>query len=320
MRLGVTFPLAGVPLLDQGARLRSLADFGFTDAWSRETHGFDAFTPLAAAAVWAPPLRLGTAIANVFTRGPALLAMEAAALAELAPGRFVLGLGVGSEAVASGWNGLPYEAPVARVRDTLRFLRRALAGERVDEVFEQLACRGFALECPPREPPPIFLAALRPRMLSLAAEEADGVLLALLTPDDVRHVCRESRAGEATERVLRVGVVATSDREAARDFIRRRLAPYLDVPAYAALHRGLGRGEALAPLWRARREGDREGARAAVPDELVDGLFVHGTPERCAEQLEAFFEAGITTLIVSPMGPGGDPLAALETLGRRLAR
>ncbi len=130
MSWGLTVPQAGIALADHAELVRALPRFGYTDAWSSEVAGADAFTPLALAATWEPALRLGTAIVPVFTRGPALIAMSAATLAGLAPGRFVLGLGASSPAIVQDWNGLAFDEPVRRTRDVLRFVRAALAGER----------------------------------------------------------------------------------------------------------------------------------------------------------------------------------------------
>ncbi|HEX8631725.1 MAG TPA: LLM class flavin-dependent oxidoreductase, partial [Catenuloplanes sp.] len=137
----MTVPLTGVPLAEHAAVYAALADAGFTDLWSAEVAGTDAFTPLALAAAWQPGLRLGTAIAPVFTRGPALLAMTAAALAEAAPGRFALGLGASSPVVATDWNAADFTEPYGRTRDMLRFLRAALGGAAVDEKYETFAVR-----------------------------------------------------------------------------------------------------------------------------------------------------------------------------------
>ena len=164
----MTLPLPGVALADHSPWVERLSDWGYTDLWTAEVAGADAFTPLAAAATWSRDLRLGTAIASVFARGPALLAMQAAAMADLAPGRFVLGVGSSSAQVVEGWQGGQWDRPYARVRDTLDFLRRALAGERVDAEFETFKVRGFRLERPPSTPPEIMVAALLPRMLALA--------------------------------------------------------------------------------------------------------------------------------------------------------
>src|SRR5512138_3948331 len=108
-RYGMTIPFDGVPLHDQRDWIVELADLGYTDVWSSEANGADAFTPLALAAAWAPSLRLGTAIVPAFTRGPALIAMSAASLASLAPGRFVLGLGASSPAIVREWNGIAFD-------------------------------------------------------------------------------------------------------------------------------------------------------------------------------------------------------------------
>src|SRR6185437_9807740 len=108
---GLTVPLTGVPLADHPELYRRLPDWGYTDVWSAEVAGADAFTPLALAAVAEPRLSLGTAIVPVFTRGPALIAQSAAALAAAAPGRFSLGLGASSPAVVEQWNGLAFDRP-----------------------------------------------------------------------------------------------------------------------------------------------------------------------------------------------------------------
>ena len=115
----MTIPLPGIPLHAQREAFAELEALGYTDLWTQETGGHDAFTPLALAAAWTRDVRLGTAIAQVPTRGPATLATHAAALADAAPGRFVLGIGASSPAIVAGWNGLPFEAPWSRCRDTL---------------------------------------------------------------------------------------------------------------------------------------------------------------------------------------------------------
>ena len=111
---GLTIPLIGVPLLAHRDIVRALPGFGYTDVWSSEVSGADAFTPLALASVWEPTMRLGTAIVPVYTRGPALIAMSAATLAAAAPGRFVLGLGASSPVIVDDWNGLDFDEPYRR--------------------------------------------------------------------------------------------------------------------------------------------------------------------------------------------------------------
>ena len=123
-RWGITLPLRSLPLPDQRDLVAALPDLGYTDAWSSEVNGADAFAPLAAAAQWTTGLRFGTAIAGIYTRGPALLAMNAATCASLAPGRFVLGIGTSSPVIVEDWNGLELARPYQRARDTLVFLAR----------------------------------------------------------------------------------------------------------------------------------------------------------------------------------------------------
>jgi probable F420-dependent oxidoreductase len=300
MRWGMTVPLGGVPLADHAAVFAGLADAGFTDAWTAEVAGTDAFTPLTLAAAWEPRLRLGTAIAPVYTRGPGLLAMTAAALAETAPGRFQLGIGASSPVVAGDWNAADFVKPYARSRDMLRFLRAALAGEMVDNAYPTFTVKRFRLERPPAVPPQIMLAALRPQMLHLAAAEADGVILNWLSAADVHTALAETKpAGPDFAVAARIFVVPTDDPAYARTLGRRLITSYLTVPAYAAFHRWLGRTEALTPMWQAWESGDRKGALAAIPDSLVDELVVHGPPDEVRARVQAYADAGVTIPVMA---------------------
>ncbi|MCO6006034.1 LLM class F420-dependent oxidoreductase [Actinoallomurus purpureus] len=294
-RWGLTIPLIGVPLAEHRKVVEGLTGLGYTDAWSAETNGADAFTPLALASQWAPELRLGPAIVPVYTRGPALLAQQAATLADLAPGRFVLGIGTSSPVIVERWNGIPFTEPYQRVRDTLRFLRRALAGEKVTD--EALGVTGFRLDAPPKTPPPIVLAALRPGMLRLAAREADGAITNWLAPQDVRKVRAEF--GTEKELIARIFVCPTSNAEEARALGRRLIAAYLTVPVYAAFHQWLGRGERLAAMNEAWAAGDRGAALDAIPDDVVDDLVVHGAPDVCRERIREYVAAGLDTPVIA---------------------
>src|SRR3984957_13943566 len=143
MGYGMTVPFDDVPLATHREWYEELVDLGYTDLWSSEADGTDAFTSLALAAAWTPTLRLGTAIVPVFTRGPALLAQSAAAMAEAAPGKFALGIGTSSNVIVESWNGIPFEEPYKRTRDLIRFLRQALTGAKVDAAFETFTVKGF---------------------------------------------------------------------------------------------------------------------------------------------------------------------------------
>ncbi|WP_431932303.1 LLM class F420-dependent oxidoreductase [Micromonospora sp. RP3T] len=296
----MTVPLGGVPLADHAEVYATLDRAGFTDVWSSEVAGTDAFTPLALAAAWAPRLRLGTAITPVFTRGPALLAMSAAALAEAAPGRFALGVGASSPALVRDWNAVPFDEPYRRTRDVLRFLRAALRGETVDGAYDTFTVRRFTLERPPAVPPPVLLAALRPGMLRLAAAEADGVILNWLAADDVPTALAElGERRPGFQVAARIFVCPTEDAAYARALGRRLITGYLTVPAYAAFHRWLGRQETLGEMWRAWAAGDRRGAAAAVPDDVVDALILHGSPERCVAAARRYAAHGVDVPVLA---------------------
>src|SRR5438034_4575816 len=153
-RWALAGPVDSFTLAGDGEIAREAERLGYTDAWSYEIDGVDCFAPLAVVGV-ATSMRLGTAIVNVYTRGPATLALSAAGLAEIAPGRFCLGIGSGSQPIVEAWNGGTFSRPATRVRETAQFLRRALAGERVVFRGETFAVDGFRLAKPPVEPVPI---------------------------------------------------------------------------------------------------------------------------------------------------------------------
>lgn len=316
-RWGMTLPLEGISLADHKDVVAEIEDLGYTDVWTSEIAGTDAFTPLALTAVWSSRLRVGTAIVPVYTRGPGLLAMHAASLAEIAPDRFVLGIGSSSPVIVNKWNSMPFEAPFGRVRDTLHFLRSALAGERVTVDDSTLSVAGFALERKPVSPPPIVLAALRPTMLKLAAEAADGAITTWLSAGDVKTV--RSVLGPDPELIARLFVIPTADTEQARAIARRLLAGYLTVPAYAAFHEWLGRGDELVTLHMAWAEGDRKTASASIPDHVVDALVVHGSPGECRDKILAFVDNGLDTPVIQIVPPSGDAdqLQAIRDLAPR---
>ncbi|MDQ1439443.1 MAG: hypothetical protein QOK43_3072, partial [Acidimicrobiaceae bacterium] len=315
-RYGMTIPFDGVPLADHKAWFEELVDLGYTDLWSAEANGTDAFTPLALAAAWVPTVRLGCAIVPAFTRGPALLAQSVAAMAETAPGRFVFGIGTSSNVIVENWNAIPFDEPFKKTRDMVRFLQRALSGEKVDGEFDTFKVKGFRLGRKPAEVPPILVAALRPGMLRLAGREADGAIINWLSADDVKQVAPIVKSyGEDKEVVARIFVAVSEDAEAMRGAGRFAIAAYLNVPVYAAFHEWLGRGDMLAPMWKAWKEGDRKAALAAIPDSLIDELFVWGSPEQCREHIQRYVDAGVSTPALSIMRFGNiDTRQALRDL------
>ena len=312
VRHGMTIPFDGVPLGEQRDRITELVDLGYTDAWSSEANGTDAFTPLALASAWAPSLRLGTAIVPAYTRGPALLAQTVAAMEEAAPGRFAFGIGTSSNVIVENWNGIPFEEPYKKTRDMVRFLKAALTGEKVDGAFDTFTVKGFRLGRRPPSVPPILVAALRPGMLHLAGREADGAIINWLSADDVTKVVAE--VGPGKEIVARIFVCPSENADAVRAAGRFAIAAYLNVPVYAAFHQWLGRGPQLAPMWDAWRAGDRKAATAAIPDEVVDQLIVHGSPAECRAHIRRYVDNGVTTTALAVMPFGVDIRQAVRDL------
>ncbi|OHV51693.1 LLM class F420-dependent oxidoreductase [Frankia sp. CgS1] len=296
-RFGVTLPLPGIPLRDHRRIVTGLADAGYSDVWTAEGGGIDAFTPLAVAAAWDPRVRLASAIVPVHTRGPAVLAQTAATLADLTFGGLVLGIGSSVPAHVTDLNGIPFDEPFRRTRDTLRFLTRALRGEVVSGAFDTFAICGFAIPNPPIETPKVILGALRPGMLKLGFTEGDGAVTNLLSPEDlikVRAVVGPQPAGK--ELVVKVFVSPNADPDVARRDSRPFLTWILNQTPYHAFHEWLGNGERLAESHERWTAGDQRGAARALPDEVIDALFIHGTPEQCRDQIAAYVQPGVTAI------------------------
>lgn len=313
-RYGITVPFEG-PLHTQRDLFKEFADLGYTDMWSSEADGADGFTPLVLASEWVPEVRLGIAIIPAYTRGPALMAQAVASICDAAPGRFVMGLGSSSNVIVENWNGIPFEEPYKRTRDMTRFLRRALTGEKVTEEYDTFEVKGFTLRRVPAEQPPILIAALRQGMLRLAGREGDGAIINWLSADDVSTVVPYvNEGGSGKEVVARIFVCPNTDADTVRAQAKRNIAAYLNVPVYADFHRWLGREE-LQGMWDHWAAGDRKAALAAIPDSVVDELFIHGTPEQCREHIDRYHENGVTTSAIAINTFGGiDPVQAARDL------
>jgi len=318
IRPGLTVPLPG-PLHTHRERLTEVYDLGYTDIWSAEADGADAFTPLALAAAWEPRLRLGTAIVPAYTRAPACLAQSVASLADAAPGRFAFGVGSSSNVIVERWNGVPFEEPYKKVRDVVLFLKEALSGEKVRRQYDTFEINGFRLGVRPVEQPPILVAALREGMLRLAGREADGAIINWLSADDVSTVARivdDAAGGADREIVARIFVCPSENTEMVRSAAKFAIAAYLNVPVYAAFHEWLGRGDQLRGMWDAWKIGDRKEALAQIPDSVVDEIIVHGSPAECRDKIQAYFDNGVTTssLAIMPFDPELDYWTAVREL------
>jgi probable F420-dependent oxidoreductase len=313
LRHGLTVPFAGISLPEHEPLLRRADELGYDDLWSGEATGYDGFTPLALAAAWTERARLGTGVVNPYTRGPALLAQSAAALADASGGRFVLGLGASSDRIVQRWNGIPFEKPLSRVRGAVAGLRPVFAGER--------GAGGFKLEAPPAQPIPIYVAALRSRMLRLAGEVGDGAWVNFVPLASAEQVVAEVREGEraagkepgSVDIVCRFFNVAVPADDGL-PFVRFMFAAYATVPVYAEYFRWLGYADRIDPMVEAWTSGDRKRAIELVPDDLVRDVFVFGGPDEQRERLQAFAEKGITTLCLTPIAPPEEMPRLIEAL------
>jgi probable F420-dependent oxidoreductase len=291
-RWGLTLPFPGIPLAATEPLVRRAEAGGWIDLWTGDTNGPDGFTPLALACGWTERMRLGTGVVGVFTRGPAVLAQHAAALADASGGRFVLGLGSSSDVIVERWNGIPFERPLTRVRETVAALRPVLAGDR--------GPGGFKLERPPPPPVPIFVAALRDRMLRLAGAIGDGTFLNFVPLSAVGHVVATIAPPAGHDVVSRFFCIPEPIEEGLVT-ARFLFAAYATVPVYEAFFRGLGWGAQIDPMVRAWRDGDRRLARELAPEELLREVFVFGSPPEMRERLERFAAAGVTSLCLLPV-------------------
>jgi probable F420-dependent oxidoreductase len=307
LRWGLTVPFAGVPLAGHEPLVRRAEAAGYDDLWTGETAGPDGFTPLALAAAVTDRIRLATGIVNPYTRGPALLAQQAAALQDASGGRFVLGLGSSSNVIVERWNQVPFVKPVTKMRESVEILRAVFAGER--------GPGGFKLETPPSEPIPIVIAALRGKMLALAAEAGDGAFTNFLPLSGLPQV-REAFGRDDKELACRFFLVPQPE-EQGLPLARHLFAAYGTVPVYTAFFRWLGWAEKLDPMVEAWQGGDRKAALELVPDDLVREIFVFGDPDALRERLGAFVDGGITTLILTPLTAPDDLPRMIDGLAPR---
>jgi probable F420-dependent oxidoreductase len=313
-RWALSLPVDGFTLAEHAELAQEAERFGYTDAWSLEVDGVDGFTPLAVVGR-TTRLRIGTAIANVFTRGPATLAMSAASLGEVAPGRFCLGIGAGSQPIVETWNAGTFRRPATRVREMTHFLRQALAGERVVFRGETFTVEGFRLSRPPAAPIPIHIAALRPGMLRVAGEVGDGVIINWLSVADVprsvqvvRDAARQAgRDPAAIEITARLMVSVDPPSSTADVFVRRYIAAYLNVPVYKAFHQWLGRQDMFGPMWHAWESGDRRAAVTAIPEQALDDLIVRGSLADMRAHIQRYLDAGVDTVFLHLLTYETDP-------------
>ena len=308
---------------------------GFDDLWLADAEGLQDPIALAAAlGVATQQIRLCTGVVPVFNRPPAVLATGVLAAEQRAAGRFVLGLGASTSNMVDRWYGLPFERPLTRVRETVVLLRQIFAGEKTDFVGVTLRSQGFRLQELPCAPVPIYLGAMGPKMLQLAGEIADGVVLNDFTPfDRLRWALeqidigakRGGRRAEDLEIVKRRAVVVTADDDQGSDaleFFRRHLAFYASAPVYQEIMLRLGYRDAVEEVRAGYALRDRIRVTNAISDSMVTRIFLFGTAAQCQTRLRADYAEGIDTLVISPQARNAGEFAhaaeAFATAGFKL--
>ncbi len=309
---------------EQLAAVRAAEELGYDSVWTAEAYGSDAATVLAWLAGQTERIKLGSAIFQIPGRSAAMTAMTAATIDQLSGGRMLLGLGASGPQVSEGWHGQRFGRQLQRTREYVEVVRMALRRERV--VFH-----GETLELPLPDGPgkplkltiapvqerlPIYLAAIGPRNTALAGEIADGWLPTFFSPEHVgmfrarleEGAARSGRTLEGFDIAPQVSVHISDDIEAARDFMRPALALYVggmgsrEQNFYNALIREYGFEQAATQIQDLYLEGRREEAARAIPDALIDMVSLVGPRARVAERLAAYRDAGVGTLLLSPLG------------------
>jgi probable F420-dependent oxidoreductase len=291
---------------------------GYDDVWFGDVGAPDALTMAAVVADRTETVRIGTAVTPVFTRTPAVLAATSATLHQLSGGRFMLGLGSSSERMVESWHGLSFEHPLARVRETTQLVRQLLAGEKSDFTGRTLSSHGYR-QAPIEGEIPIYLAALRPRMLRLAAEIGDGVIFNFfprsVLPSLLGHVEEGARsAGKepgSVEVVCRFQVAVTEQVDLHINYLRHFLAPYFAQSVYNRFLAFSGYQEMAATIADGWAKKDRQQTMEALTDELIHDIAIIGDEAYCQERIREYARDGIHTHIISC--PSLDPVTRLQT-------
>jgi F420-dependent oxidoreductase-like protein len=321
-----TNPADLVPLVQHAEEL------GYDSAWAAEAWGTDAVTVLAWLAASTSRIKVGSAIMQIPGRTPANTAMTAATLDLMSGGRFILGLGTSGPQVVEGWHGEPWGKPLGKTREYIEIVRTALRREVVEHAGEHYRIPydgpgatglGKPLKMmlrPLRADIPIYLAAIGPKNVALAAEIADGWLPIFVDPERFDGAFGPSIAAARPgfEIAATVSVLVGDDVGALRDSLKPYIALYVGGMGakgrnfYNALVRRYGWEAEAERIQELYLGGHQRDAIAAVPDGLVDAVALVGPKERIRERLEAWRETPVTTLVVgSPQPEALDVLAEL---------
>jgi F420-dependent oxidoreductase-like protein len=325
MKLGVNVGYWGLGMgpQDQLQVVQEAERLGYQSVWAAEAYGSDAATVLAWLAAGTTTIRLGSAIFQMPGRTPALTAMTAATIDELSGGRMMLGIGSSGPQVAEGWHGQRFARQLQRTREYVAVVRKALARERLEFKGETLELPlpdgpGKALKLmitPVQEHIPIYLAAIGPKNTALAGEIADGWIPTFFSPEHVagfRELLQEGaqRSGRSLagfDIAPTVQSYVSDDRELARNLMRPVLALYIGGMGsrkqnfYNNLVRRYGYEQAAQEIQDLYLEGKKAEAGEAIPDELIDEVSLCGPRDVVRDRLAAFRDAGVGTLMVTPM-------------------
>lgn len=329
--LGVTFASFQALGLGYGLDIaRSAESLGFGSFWTAETTGHEAFATLAAVAGTTESLELGTGVIALQLRTPMLAAMGAATVADLGPQpRMLLGVGISSPVVVGRWHGAAYnDAPLATTREYLGLLRDCLSGEVVDHEGRFFHVKGFRLGVRlEKNRPRIVLGALNARMLALAGELADGVLLNYLPAAAVPWCVEQVRAGEAAAgrsagscRIYAYVHVGVCDPEQARNSARKDLFSYAVVPSYGRAFAHAGFADEVERIQRAHAARDRQAALAAVSDAMIDAIDICGSGDLVRDAVRAYLDAGVEHAVIMPLPWGEDRRRTIEETLAAVAR
>ena len=302
---------------------RMAEERGYESVWVPEGAGRDSLTALAAIAVVTERVRLGTGILPVFARTAANTAMGASGLAAVSGDRFILGLGVGHRPAVEGRDGVPFRDPMARIRETIQIARALLDGESVSQSGKHFNVAAASLGAvAPKAKVPIYIAALGPRMLELAGEMADGVLMnwtaAGFIAQAVAHVERGAKkAGRDISEIDIAGYVRVAvgdDQEAARASLRDQVARYASNTFYSNFFVETGFGDEMAEAAAAVAAGDMARASEAITPEMQDAVAIVGDPSHCRAELERRREAGLQLPVIAPFAVGDNKASHRHTI------
>lgn len=304
-RIAISLP-AGPNIQSSFSLIKWAEDNGFHDAWFADGNAPDALTLAGVVSAHSKHLRFGTAVTPVYTRTPAVLAATVNTIGQALPGRFILGLGSSSHTMIEGWNGLKFDRPLTRVKETVQLVRSMLGGEKSAHELQTLRSHGYR-QTPMQNPPPIYMAALRQKMLETAAAVGDGVILNLWPKSALPKMIDHIRIGaksvgkvwQDVEVVNRHMVCVTNDVAAARNRFRSAFAPYYATPVYNKFLAWAGYAEVAKTISEGWIAKDRGKTKNALSDDLVDQIAVIGSAEYCQERIRYATSEGVNTHIIA---------------------